>query len=210
MTSRKRMPPGKTLLGRWIMFWRAVKALVLPPSDTGILFGLKGQTLIGQKVLSIDASPERVWRAIWQGIVLDPPHRTIDDVGAGEVAGFYTDLTHGRGLYWTHFTVACEEASPGRLARQRLITMDGEADPRIAAMTNEYVVEPQDRGTRLTIRVSDDQAGEADMFRNFMALAICNDVKRILANLGNGDRRRPAPSGGSVPPMPRKSAITRA
>jgi hypothetical protein len=210
MTTRKRMPPGKTLLGRWIMFWRTLKALVSPPSSTGILFGLKGQTLLGQKVLTLDANPDRVWRAIWQDIVLDPPHRTIDEIRDGETAGFYMDLTHGRGLYWCHFAILNEQAIPGRFARHRLVAIDGAADARVGAMTSEYAVEPQDGGTRLTIRVADDQAGEADVFRNFMAFAIQNDVRRILANLPEPKRPSPSGSGGSVPAVPRRSAMTRA
>lgn len=210
MMMRKRQPPSKTLLGRAIMFWRAIKGLVAPPEDSGVNFGMNGQTLIGQKVLTVKMPPDQVWKAIWQDIVLDPPLRSIDDARPGEIIGFFSDLTYGRGLYWCHMTVRVEEAVAGRMVRFRIITIDGEAEPRLTAATQEYQLEPTRMETRLTIRVGDEEAGDADMFRNFMALAIRNDAERILKNLRQPGLSDHSPRGGSVPSVPRKNAITRA
>jgi hypothetical protein len=207
MTKTLVITPRKTWRGKALMFWRALRGVLGTPKDHGVVFALAGTTLTGQKIVTLPAGPDQVWRAIWQNTLIDPPNRSIDDARAGQTIGYFSDLTQGRGWYWVHILALCEAADPGRHVIHRLMALDAEPDERIAAMLNEYRVEPEGDGTRLTIRVVDEKAGDIEMFRSFMVTAIWNDIQRILSNL-HFDKPEP-PQPRSVT-RARRNAVTRA
>ena len=95
----------------------------------------------------------------------------------------YSDMTEGRGLFWTKNVARCEAITPGRRFYLRLISQDGDESERMADLLSEYVVEPLARGTRLTIRVADEQGAHQVMFKRLMTTALNWNMARIRADL---------------------------
>ncbi len=172
-----------TWRGTAIIAWRVIKMLVAPSSLEGLSFATSGSTTVGQISCDLDAPPDQVWAAVWSSSHLQPPHASFDDIREGEIFTMYSDMTEGRGLFWTKNVARCEAITPGRRFYLRLISQDGDESERMADLLSEYVVEPLARGTRLTIRVADEQGAHQVMFKRLMTTALNWNMARIRADL---------------------------
>jgi hypothetical protein len=172
-----------TWRGTAIIVWRVIKMLVAPPSPEGLSFATSGSTAVGEISCEFDAPPDHVWAVVWSSSHLQSPHRSIDDIREGEIFTMYSDMTEGRGLFWTKNVARCEAITPGRRLYLRLISQDGDESERISEMLGEYIVEPLGHGTRLTIRVADEQGATQVMFKRLLTTALNWNMARIRADL---------------------------
>lgn len=198
--------PRNTFLGKLIVGWRGMRAVFFPPALDIIDIGMTGTTLTCSITRDFDATPDEIWEAIWLNSVILPPHRSFDEIETGDVFSYYSDATTGRGLYWYKVAARCEEVVPGKLVAIQLISIDDTDDERVRQMRNEYIFEPDGSATRLTIELSDAQAGDEGLFKNVMAHSLKWDIERIAANLritaAGGGSSGP---GGANPERPSKS-----
>ena len=210
MKTTQPFKPRRTLLGKTIMFGRAIRTMLVPPSTAGMTFMNTGTGKSVAITLDFDASPDAVWAAVWQTCIIQPPHASIEDVRAGDTFAFYWEAT-GSGHYWSKAVCRCTASEPGRRLSYRLLSLDDWPDARLKDMSNDYVIEPLGRMTRLTIRAADEQADA--FFEPCMAAALNWDSARIRASLGDGARSvspigTPRTPHGSGPP--RRNSVTRA
>ncbi len=177
--------PENTWLGKLIVGLRTVQAAVSTPSPL-IAFSSHGTTLTGVRVVTFDAAPDRVWQAIYQNLIVQPPYASMADVRAGETVTFYQDMSGGRGLYWSKIVADCTAADVPRTFEMRLRTIDEDTSDRVRAIHSAYTLEPMNGGTQLSSRVTDDEAGSADsnvLLKSFMSFAMTADFDRIARNL---------------------------
>jgi hypothetical protein len=177
--------PENTWLGKLIVGMRTLQAVFTTPSPL-IAYSSHGTTLTGVRVATFDAAPDRVWHAIYQNVILQPPHTSMADVCAGDTVTFYQDMTSGRGLYWSKIVADCTAVDFPRSIEMRLRAIDEDTSDRIRAVHSVYTLEPSRGGTQLTSRVTDDEAGPADrnaLFKSFMSCSMMSDFDRIARNL---------------------------